>query len=298
MPRVKGKRPLLSESQEYKTSESREYLVVKHNDIIQQNRYRIAKNSGNSLSLLEQKVLLYVISRIKPDDEELKEQIFDIAEFCRVCGIQAGGNNYPYLKEVITKLKGRVMWLVAEDSETTVSWIDKATIYKKSGKIKIRLDEDLKPYLLMLSRNYTMFPLHNVIKMKTKYGIMLYELIKSYAFMGEVLEFSIDELKEHLDCSNYENFTNFKTKVLLPALKDINTYSELKVEVEYRKTGRSYTHILFTVSDLKKGRTTEDMEEAARRFYNTEKEIYQYQMSLFDTLDKIRNPGGTEDGNE
>ena len=298
MPRVKGKRPLLSESQEYKTRESRQYLVVKHNDIIQQNKYRISKNSGNSLSLLEQKVLLYVISRIKPEDEELKEQIFDIAEFCRVCGIQAGGNNYPYLKEVIGKLKGRVMWLVAEDSETTVSWIDKATIYKKSGKIKIRLDEDLKPYLLMLSRNYTMFPLHNVIKMKTKYGIMLYELLKSFAFMGEVLEFSIDELKEHLDCINYENFTNFKTKVLLPALNDINTYSELKVEVEYKKTGRSYSHILFHISDLKKGKTTDDVEEAARRFYNTEKEIYQYQMSLFDTLDKIRNPGGTDDGNE
>lgn len=298
MPRVKGKLPLLSESQEYQTSESREYLVVKHNDIIQKNRYRIAKNSGNSLSLLEQKVLLYVISRIKPDDEELKEQIFDIAEFCRVCGIQAGGNNYPYLKEVIGKLKSRVMWLVGEDCETTVSWIDKATIYKKSGKIKIRLDEDLKPYLLMLSRNYTMFPLHNVIKMKTKYGIMLYELLKSMAFMGECIEFSLDELKEHLDCINYENFTNFKTKVLLPALNDINTFSELKVEVEYRKTGRSYTHILFHISDLKKSTAPEDIEEATRRYYNTEKEIYHYQMSLFDTLDKIRNPGGNEDGNE
>ena len=161
---------LQTETPEYQTSVSREYLVVKHNAIIQKNKYQVAKNAGNSLSLLEQKVLLYVISRIKPDDTELKEQIFDIAEFCRVCGIQPGGENYPYLKEVIAKLKGRVMWLVAEDSETTVSWIDKATIYKKSGKIKIRLDEDLKPYLLMLSRNYTQYPLHDIIKMKTKYS--------------------------------------------------------------------------------------------------------------------------------
>ena len=72
---------LQSETPEYRTSESREYLVVKHNAIIQKNKYQVAKNAGNSLSLLEQKVLLYVISRIKPDDTELKEQIFDIASF-------------------------------------------------------------------------------------------------------------------------------------------------------------------------------------------------------------------------
>jgi plasmid replication initiation protein len=283
---------VMSEAPEYQTSLSREYLVVKHNAIIQKNKYQVAKNAGNSLSLLEQKVLLYVISRIKPDDTELKEQIFDIAEFCRVCGIQPGGENYPYLKEVIAKLKGRVMWLVAEDSETTVSWIDKATIYKKSGKVKIRLDEDLKPYLLMLSKNYTAFPLHNIIKMKTKYGIMLYELLKSVANLGKYIEFSVEEIKEHLDCSNYDNFANFKKRVLLPALVDVNTYTELKVEVEYKKTGRSNTHLLFTITNLKDSRLPADIEEAHRRYYNTDKELYQ--MSFFDSL----IPLGEQDGNE
>ena len=280
---------LQSETPEYKTSESREYLVVKHNAIIQKNKYQVAKNAGNSLSLLEQKVLLYVISRIKPDDTELKEQVFDIAEFCRVCGIQPGGENYPYLKDVIAKLKSRVMWLVAEDSETTVSWIDKATIYKKSGKVKIRLDEDLKPYLLMLSKNYTAFPLHNIIKMKTKYGIMLYELLKSVANLGKYIEFSVDEIKEHLDCVNYDNFANFKRRVLLPALADVNTYTELKVEVDYKKTGRVNTHLLFTISNLNQSQEPADIEEAHRRYYNTDRELYQ--MSFFDSL---MIPGGQD----
>lgn len=288
---VKPREKLMAEEPGFLASQSRDYLVVKHNAIIQKNKFQVAKNAGNSLSLLEQKVLLYVISRIKPDDTELKEQIFDIGEFCRVCGIQPGGENYPYLKEVIAKLKGRVMWLVAEDSETTVSWIDKATIYKKSGKIKIRLDEDLKPYLLMLSKNYTAFPLHNIIKMKTKYGIMLYELLKSVAFMGENIEFSVDEIKEHLDCASYDNFANFRTRVLFPALKDINTYTELKVDVSYRKTGRINTHILFSISNLNESTFPEDIEEATRRFYNTEKELYQ--LSFFDSL---VYPGG-QDGN-
>ena len=222
----------------------------------------------------------------------MKEQIFDRGEFCRVCGIQAGGENYPYLKDVIAKLKSRVMWLVAEDSETTVSWIDKATIYKKSGKVKIRLDEDLKPYLLMLSANYTAFPLHNIIKMKTKYGIMLYELLKSVANMGRYIEFSVEEIKEHLDCVSYDNFANFKKRVLLPALADVNTYTELRVDVDYKKTGRINTHLLFTISNLNDSKLPEDIEEAHRRFYNTERELQQ--LSFFDSL---VYPGG-QNGNE
>lgn len=287
------KRKLMTESKSFQTSQSRDYFVVKHNDIIQKNKYRITKNSGESLSLMEQKVLLYIISQIKPEDEELKEQTFNIGEFCRVCGIQDSGNNYPYLKEVITKLKSRVMWLVGDGFETTVSWIDKATIYDRSGKVKIRLDDDLKPYLIMLSRNYTMFPLHSIIKMKTKYGIMLYELLKSISYMGNDVEFSLQELKESLDCLSYENFTNFKKKVLFPAMTDINTYTELKVEADFKKTGRSFTDVIFHLSNLDKSTKLSDREEASRRYHNVENDIYQ--MSIFDTLTK---PGAAEDGNE
>ena len=69
---VKPKEKLMAEEPGFLASQSRDYLVVKHNAIIQKNKFQVAKNAGNSLSLLEQKILLYVISRIKPEDEELK----------------------------------------------------------------------------------------------------------------------------------------------------------------------------------------------------------------------------------
>ena len=95
-----------------------------------------------------------------------------------------------------------------------------------------------------------------------------------------------------MDCVNYDNFANFKKRVLLPALADVNTYTELKVEVDYRKTGRINTHLLFTISNLNESTLSADIEEAHRRFYNTEAEIYQ--LSFFDSL---VIPGG-QNGNE
>ena len=42
---------------------AREQLVVKANEVIQKNRY--------SLNSVEQKIVIYLISKIKPDDKEL-----------------------------------------------------------------------------------------------------------------------------------------------------------------------------------------------------------------------------------
>lgn len=281
------KRPglaLMTNSPEYQRSEARNYLVVKSNDLIQKAKFNTTQSLGKSLSLLEQKVLLYLISRVKPDDDNLYEQIFDIGEFCKLCGI-SDKDNYTLLKQTISKLKSRTMWIETEETSTTLSWISKATIYKRSGKIKIRLDEDLRPYLLRLSRNFTRYSLHNIVRMKSKYGIMLYELLKSYSFQGRAIEFPVEWLKESLDCLNYENFTNFKNKVLLPALNDINTYSELSVSVEYKKTGRQFTDIIFYIRNLETSESLEDRAEADRRYQQTENEILQM------TLDEFLNPG-------
>ena len=279
-------------STQYTSADIREFAAVKHNELIQNQHYTLEKGKGESLTLLEQKVLLYIISQIKPTDTELKEQWFDIKTFCEICGFNTSGANYDLLKDTITKLKSRVMWLYTEEKETTVSWIDKATIYKHSGRIKIKLDDDLKPYLLMLQRNYTKIPLFNIIRMKSKYGIALYELLQSYSYMEKDIYFKIDDIKKYLDCENYENLTNFKTKVLIPALRDINTYTNIYCEYELVKSGRQYTTIIFHIKDLIKSSAVADVEERIRRTFNVEKEIDTNQIQIQEILN--RNRGETE----
>lgn len=274
--------PYLPDDEFYRVEAKRDFIAVKHNDLIQQQKFKLHKNKGEGLTILEQKALLYIISRIKPDDTELNEQEFDIKEFCSICGISASnsGGTYKMLKDVIVKLKSRVMWLYTDESETTVSWIDKATIYRNKGKIKIKLDNDLKPYLLMLHRNYTKIPLFSIIRMKSKYGIQLYELLQSYIYQSGVKTFTVDFLKEYLDCTNYESFSNFKNRVLIPAINDINTYSNLIVEVKYIKNGRHYDKITFYMKDLLQSKSIEDREEYIRRSANVQREFPENQLVI------------------
>lgn len=85
----------------------REYKVVKANDLIQKSRF--------NLTMQEQKIVLYLISKIKPDDTDFAEYTFEIAEFCRVCGIdESNGKNYLNVKNAIQSLANKSMWVNTE----------------------------------------------------------------------------------------------------------------------------------------------------------------------------------------
>jgi len=64
-------------------SGARSYKVIKSNDLIQKARF--------DLTVQEQKIILYLISKLKPDDDKSKTIKFEIKEFCSVCGINIRG---------------------------------------------------------------------------------------------------------------------------------------------------------------------------------------------------------------
>ena len=55
-------------------SEIRNQRVIKSNDLIQKSRFH--------LSLQEQKIILYLISKVKPNDNNFLLAEFDTTEFC------------------------------------------------------------------------------------------------------------------------------------------------------------------------------------------------------------------------
>lgn len=226
--------------EEQKVTTARAYKVVKHNDLIRKSRF--------SLSAQEQKIVLYIISKIKPTDTELSEQEFSIMDFCKACGIDHdNGQNYRDIKSTIKGLRDKSIWITLEDgTETTVSWVNKVFINKQSGIIRVKLDDDMKPYLLQLKGTFTQYELLYTLAMKSQYSIKLYELLKSYEFKHSK-EFDIDELKKLLIAENYDRFPDFKRKVLDIAMREIESFSDLVVSYEIKKEGRRYASLVFSI---------------------------------------------------
>jgi len=220
-------------------SNVRNQKVVKSNDLIQKSRFQ--------LSVQEQKIILFLISKIKPDDDNFITVEFDTLQFCKICGIGKSGKNYQDIKDAIKALADKSVWIsLGNGKKTLLRWIDKPYIDELNGTMQIKLDDLLKPYLLQLHNNFTQFELLYTLAMKSQYSIRLYEILRSYEFR-HAAEFIIEELKELLSAACYDKYTDFMRYVIVTAVKEIENLSDINVTYEVFKQGRKYNRIKFSI---------------------------------------------------
>lgn len=225
--------------QQEELEREREQLVVKSNALIQRTRY--------SLSTQEQKVILYLISKIKPETIDFDDVEISIKHLCEVCGIETYGGNYKYFKDTIEKLANKSFWIKNGKEEILCRWIAKVKINTETNNAVIRLDNDLKPYLLKLRDNFTIYELDKVLVMRSKYSIRLYEILKSYLYIG-YYAVSVADLKKILNTAEYSEWYNLRRNVIDVAVREINKYTDLQVEYKTSKTGKAISDIYFTIS--------------------------------------------------
>lgn len=219
----------------------RNNLVVKSNTIIQKSRYK--------LSAQEQKLLLFIISKIKPTDKEFKSIVLSLKQICKVCGITYNSKNYINFRNSISSLSDKGFWIDTGKQELFCRWVHPICIDKERNTIEIRLDDNLLPYLIELRNNFTAFELENVLLFQSKYSIRLYEILKSYAHKGEIV-LSLGELRKLLGLTpeQYKEYKEFNRNVLSVAVKEIKDYSDLWVEAKPIRINRKIVEICFEIN--------------------------------------------------
>ena len=253
--------------------EKREYKVTESNQLAQQ-QYITKKSKGTAPTLSEEKAFAYIVSRIKPTDTTLAPIEFDIKEFCDVCGLTAQ-QYYSHVKETLSNLMSRQVWIKKDNGkEDGYPYLIHVGIDAGSGKGTVEIHNSLVPFLVNLNGNFYQFTFHSILAMKSVYGIRLYKLLKSLYYKTRDATFDLETLKGYLDCADkYDDYRNFRRRVLDPALKDINEYSDIQVEMETVKTSYRVTGLVFHMIDLTREAMPEDIDEANRRHRNVDREI-------------------------
>lgn len=221
----------------------RSMLVVKHNDLIQKATY--------NLTATEQKLIIYAISKIKPTDKELDKIEIRVEDFCRICGIDKT-YFYTEFKEIIDNLDAKSYWVQTDKKLFKFRWFSEAEYVNGEGKVRVLLNTNLKQYLIDLKDHFTEYELYNILALKSKHSIRLFELFKSYSYQSYI-SFNIEEFRKllYIDTVTYKNFNNLKVKVLDKAIEEINKYTELEVEYKTITKGRKVVEIAFHIK--KKG---------------------------------------------
>ena len=220
----------------------RSLTVVKSNEMIRQGRF--------DLTLVEQRIVLYIVSKIKPGDTEFRTVSMSIKEFCAVTGI-AYQQNLSQLKDNVKELADKSIWFQrpGTKTKTLIRWIEKPELEEDSDIIRIRLDSDLMPYLLQLRSNFTEYQLLNILALRSRHSVLLYELLKSYLHIG-YYEISLEQLRDYLRLTDgYEETKYFNRDVVVPAVSEINEYTDIEVECQYLKKGKFISGYGFTITE-------------------------------------------------
>lgn len=244
----------------------RQWMVAKSHEIVLNSRY--------SLTVLQQKMLSFMIAKIRPQDHGNEEYIFDIKSFCEAIGLAESGYYYRTLKQYIKDLRDSSVWIKIGKKEVLLAWLNTAEIDEGSGSIKIKFHETVQPYLFELKNRFVSYRLNEILTMRSKHSIRLYEMLKAFAF-GQAIEngqdvevsYTPEQLQKLLDAESYTRYYNLKQRVLLPAIKEINALSEdIHIEMDEYKQGKAVSKVVFIVSAARAAQILTARENKERQY--------------------------------
>ena len=155
------------------------YLVTKANTLI---------TSSYDLSLEEQRIILTLASMVQPTDEDFKPYKFKISDFMELLGVEAK-SKYSVIPKITKALMQKVLEIKQENKITQVAWLSSVEYEKGSGIVELEFSPKLKPFMLGLKEFYTSYRLKNVLELKGKYSIRMYEILKSNEFKNVAVIF-------------------------------------------------------------------------------------------------------------
>ena len=214
-------------------------LVVKANKLVE---------ARQRLSIQEQRIILLLISKIRPVDVNFLWYKFQIRDLARFLGIETSRGIYIDVRKAVRKLMKRLVTIDRKGENIDLHWIESAA-YGEKGYVKIRINQDLKPYLLNLKAHFTKYYIGYVIHLRSTYSIRVYELLKRFENMGEVF-FDVERLKHTLGVNDdeYKLYGHFKNKVILVAQRELLEKTDIAFTFEEAKTGKKITGIRFVIT--------------------------------------------------
>jgi hypothetical protein len=193
-----------------------------------------------------------LIAQISPSDEDFKLYRVSVVDFARLFNI-TGESAYEQIKKAADELTSRKIRIEKGKSWLFMNWLSSAEYIQGSGYVELCFDKKLKPYLLQLKGYFTQYELESVVSFKSAYSIRIYELLKAEQFKAGKngyfqRTFQYEELRESIgiESTEYALFADFRRYVIEIAVREINTASNIAImQVDYPKTGRKISHIVF-----------------------------------------------------
>lgn len=224
--------------------------VVKKNDLIE--------NFVFNATELELQILNYAVATTNPrwenDNAIYRILIPDLVKIFK----KNNNRSWEQYRVALSRLMKRTYAYDDDHHKHIENLIIRTTSHKYDKTwLEFKFNGYISKRISNLTKLFTQYDIKNIAMFKSRYAFMLYEFFKMKLSKNNnkyVQKIEIDNFRKNLNLTDkYPIFKDLKNNVLEKAKININRHSDICSNYEIIKTGRTPTHIKFTVK-YKKGK--------------------------------------------
>ena len=222
--------------------------VNKENKLIYQHNVITSGRYDYSACMLD--ILFMVLSGLEVGKLEYTIHVQDIET------ITGRKWNLKQLREATESIGSRMFEIETPEQIRQIWLFSNVDYILGTGSFTVGINPKASPYFFDLKNNFTALQLKSVLNCSSKYAKRLYAIACQWRSVGSK-RFEIEELKKMLgliDKKGNEQFveiTAFKKFVLEIAKKQINENTDIEIDFELKKRGRSFHWITLHINSQK-----------------------------------------------
>lgn len=245
-----------------KKTSTEKMMIIKDNALI---------NASYNLEITEQRLILLAIVNARENkvcitsDTTLEIHASDYAKHFDV-SLDAA---YKALKEAVNNLFNRQFSFSAEYKKTGKTgvvrsrWVSRIFYVDDLAVLEVNFAPDVVPLITRLEERFTSYQLQQVSQLTSKYAMRLYELLIAWREVGKTPVFELQDFRAKVGVNNdeYKLMHQFKSRVLEPAIKQINEHTDIVATYEQQKRGRVISGLSFKFKQKEKPKKLEKKEQ-------------------------------------
>ena len=220
----------------------------------QENSKRVLKKHVSAihavadLSALQRKLVNALLLHAYDGLLTQKNHVISIGLLCEMIGFES--KNVSHLKKALVGIMETVMEFDVMDDDGESAWeaMSLLTYVKiKNGECTYRYEQSLAEKLHH-PEIYSKINLNVLRNMRSSHALVLYENCLRYVAIGHTPVWDLDLFRKLMAVQDrYKEFKFLKRDVIVPAMKEINSISNIQVEMRTVQSGRSVTALQFLV---------------------------------------------------
>lgn len=234
--------------------------VVKDNVLI---------NASYSLDLVEQRIVLQGIVKSRETEKGFTDSnpvSIHASEYEKQFSVTKDAA-YKALKDAVLSLFERQFTFTElEKGKLKVvksRWVSQIAYIDDLAEVQIIFSPAVASMCSRLEKHFTSYDLAQVANLSSKYAVRLYELVIAWRSTGKTPEFSLAEFRNQLGLldNEYTPMNNFKKYVLELAVAQINEHTDIKLDYEQHKKGRTISGFSFRLKSKVKQQKIEQQRD-------------------------------------